>query len=180
LLLLAAGAASAQVPADTLAPADLPDSPAGIRPEEVVTARRVLMAAIEELMLPIDTYTVDDSVDPDRVRANANAISSMLLVVPHLFPPATNRYDAADEYPETLALPAIWESFPTFYALASAASESALELAGTSEAEALRTASLKLRATCDGCHGSYLLPYEPKGVTQEDLDFDFDSIFEDD
>ncbi|MGW8370353.1 MAG: cytochrome c, partial [Gammaproteobacteria bacterium] len=146
--------------------------------EDVIAARQALMVAIEELMQPIDTYTVDDSVDPDLMRANASAISAMLLSVPHLFPASSNRYDSADDYPETLALPAVWESFPVFFQMAGSASDAARRLTEISDADELRTASLSLRATCDACHATYLLPYEPAGVTQEDLDFDFDSIFE--
>ena len=46
--------------------------------------------------------------------------------------------------------------------------------------DALRTAALALRATCDACHAINLRPYEPSEVTEEDLDFDFDSIFKKD
>ena len=40
----------------------------------------------------------------------------MLLAVPLLFPPTTNLYDPKAETPTTIALPAIWQSFPAFYA----------------------------------------------------------------
>jgi len=175
LVLVLATLAAAPAPADE---SDPPASPDQTSVEDIIAARQTLMTTIEELMQPIDTFTVDESVDTDVMRANANTISAMLLAVPHLFPERTNLYDADDEYPVTIAMPAIWESFSTFYTLASAASESALRLAETSDDAELRDASLGLRGACDACHANYLLPYEPAPVNR-DSDFDFDSIFED-
>jgi cytochrome c556 len=149
-------------------------------PAEVIGARQALMIAIEELMRPIDTYTVDGAEDAATLTAAAETIAAMLLAVPHLFPPPTNLYDPEAEMPATLALPKIWEQFPTFYAMAAAASTTASTMAEATNAEQLRTASLNLRASCDACHELYLRPYIQGGVTQEDLDFDFDSIFPED
>jgi cytochrome c556 len=102
----------------------------------------------------------------------------MLLAVPHLFPPTTNLYDPKAETPATLALPAIWKDFATFYALAGAAAKAAEAMAenpgGKSE---LRAAGRALRASCDACHALFLRPYSPSKVQQSDLDFDFDSVF---
>ena len=150
------------------------------RPEAVIAARQALMFAIEELMRPIDTYTVDDSVDPDEVTANANTIAAMLQAVPHLFPPTTNIYDPEAEEPDTLALPQIWVDFSSFYSLAEAATNAATTLSEAVTPDELRTGALALRATCDACHAINLRPYEPSEVTEEDLDFDFDSIFKKD
>jgi cytochrome c556 len=145
---------------------------------DVIAARQALMVAAENLMQSIDTYTVDDSIDPETMRTHADAIAAMLLALPHLFPANTNSYDPAAEFPETLALPAVWENFAGFYAMASVAAAAAAQLAETFDPDALATASLGLRASCDACHSLYLLPYEPPTVTQEELDFDFDSIFD--
>lgn len=174
LTLLAVAAVWSRVPAD-----EPPDSPDAIRPADVIEAREELMVAAETLMQPIDTYTVDDSVDTDLMRTNANAISAMLLAVPHLFPASTNLYDPDVKLPETLALPSVWQSFASFYQLASAASTAAEELIESPDGDELRAASLALRASCDACHAVYLLPYESPSVTEEDLDFDFDSVFDD-
>lgn len=135
------------------------------------------MVEIEELMRPIDTYTVDNNVSPDAVTTAADTISAMLLAVPHLFPPTTNLYDPNSAEPATLALPGIWEDFPAFYGLASAASNSAATLVETTDPAALRAGALKLRATCDACHALFLRPYQPSEVTDEDRNFDFDSVF---
>lgn len=146
--------------------------------EDLIAARQELMFAIEDLMRPIDTYTVDASVDPDRLTANAASIVPMMRAVPHLFPPTTNLYDPDAEYPATLALPHIWEDFPAFYAMAGAAAAAATALTEAAGEDALRAAALGLRASCDACHALNLRPYEASKVTEEDLDFDFESIFE--
>ena len=133
------------------------------------------MEHIEQLMEPIDTIQVKDTNDLDTLRHNGEVISAMLLALPHLFPPTTNRYDAKVEQPETLALPPIWKNFDSFYTLATAAANAATELAEAQGKPAVKTASLKLRASCDACHALYLRPYMPPKVLDSDLNFDFDS-----
>jgi cytochrome c556 len=157
-------------------PGDGPGWTGNSTPEDVIAARQALMMAIEALMLPIDTYTVDGKADPTALTDAARSIAAMLLATPHLFPPTTTLSDAAVATPETLALPKIWQEFPTFYTMAAAASSSATEMAETVDAAQLRTAGLKLRASCDACHALYLRPYVRAEVSQEDLDFDFDSV----
>jgi cytochrome c556 len=170
-----AGVALAQDPA----PADEPGLTGKTHPMDVIAAREALMYESEELMRPIDTYTVDGGDDLEALIVAADTINAMLLAVPHLFPPATNLYDASAEAPVTLALPAIWESFPTFYSLASAASTAAAAMAEMTDPDPdeLRMAALGLRASCDACHALYLRPYTPSEVTEEDREFDFDSVF---
>jgi cytochrome c556 len=142
-------------------------------PGDVITARQELMEHIEELMEPIDTITIEEVRNVDQLRRNAEVISAMLRAVPHLFPPTTNRYDPKALLPETLALPAIWTSFDTFYSLASAASNAAEAMAIAEGNEPLREASRKLRASCDACHALYLRKYEPPKVLESDYNFDF-------
>lgn len=149
-------------------------------PADVIAARTELMIALEDLMRPIDTYTVEAQQDPTVLTGAAATIASMLLAVPHLFPPTTDRYDPDAEIPETLALPRIWEEFSAFYAMAMAASTTASTMAETRDADQLRSASVSLRASCDACHERYLRPYVRSEVTPEDLDFDFDSLFPED
>ena len=143
-------------------------------PKDVITARGELMEEVEKLMQPIDTLQVRD-VDLDQLPAAAGTISAMLLALPHLFPPTTNLYDPKAAIPETLALPAIWKDFGSFYKLATAASDAAQAMAETTGKEPLRAASLRLRASCDACHALYLLPYEPPKILDSDYKFDFDS-----
>jgi cytochrome c556 len=157
-------------PADTAAP----DASENIDPLDIIAARQALMVASEDLMRPIDTFTVDESIDPELMRANAAAIAAMLLVVPPLFPQNTNLYDADAEYPLTLALPPVWDNFQGFYGLAAAAADAATALVESLDSNELRSASLGLRGACDACHSLYLLPYEAPEVKAPDANFDFD------
>jgi len=146
-------------------------------PDEIIASRQALMTAIETLMQPIDTYTVDRAgIDTDVMRANAEAISAMLLVTPQLFPESTNLYDATAELPATLAMPEVWKNFGAFRAFAAAASGAAATVADAPDGDALGEASLGLRAACDACHAVNLLPYEGPSFDQ-DSDFDFDALF---
>jgi cytochrome c556 len=111
----------------------------------------------------------------DQLHLQAEAVAAMLQAVPHLFPPTTNLYNPkGPEFP-TLALPAIWQSFDTFYKLAMSASEAADEFAETKGDEPLRAASKKLRNSCDACHALYLRKYVPQKPGPEDYGFDFNS-----
>jgi cytochrome c556 len=144
-------------------------------PKDIITARQELMEEIEKLMEPIDTVEVKGVHNPDGLRASAATISAMLLAVPHLFPPTTNRFDPKVTEPETLALPGIWKDFNSFYKLAAAAAKAAQDMADTQGTAPLKTAGLKLRASCDACHALYLRAYEPPKVLDSDKTFDFDS-----
>ena len=147
-------------------------------PEDVILARQELMIEAERLMRPIDSFTAGEAADESDLRSAAETIHHIMLAVPHLFPPPTNRHDPTAAEPVTLALPAIWQDFAAFYALATAASHAATTLAGSSDAAALVADGRALRAACDGCHAPFLRPYVPAQITEEDLEFDFDSIFE--
>ncbi|HET7608271.1 MAG TPA: cytochrome c [Gammaproteobacteria bacterium] len=145
-------------------------------PEEVIEARRALMDQAENLMKPIDSFTVGEPADANVLRANAATIGAMLHAVPHLFPPTTNRFDPGAHDPPTLALPAIWERFAAFETFAENAERMAEALETSEDGEPLREASQRLRAACDACHAGFMKPYTPPVVTQEDKEFDFDSV----
>lgn len=170
-----ATAASAQ----TGTPAE-PGWTGATHPDDVIAARRNLMLELEEQMQPIDSHAVGAAAEPAELREAARAIAAMLGAVPHLFPPTTNRYDPDAEIPATLALPVVWENFQGFYALADAAADAATRLAETELASDLPAASQALRGACDACHSVYMYtrPYTAPEITPEDLDFDFDSLFE--
>jgi cytochrome c556 len=142
--------------------------------KDMITARQELMEHIEILMEPIDLLQVKEARDVDRVHANAETISAMLLAVPHLFAPTTNRYDPKVQMPQTLALPTIWKDFDTFYRLAGAAASTAEAMASAQGAPQLKAASFKLRGSCDACHAIFLRRYEPPKVKDSDVNFDFD------
>lgn len=174
---LAAGLAGMNLAAD-------PPSPAGAgwtgttNPKDVIAARQQLMMEMERLMQPIDSFTIGEPAEVGDLTSAATTISKMLLVVPHLFPPTTNLYDPKAETPTTIALPAIWQSFPAFYAFATAGSESAAAMATKTKTDDLKAAALSLRGTCDACHTPYLRAYVPETASPADEQFDFDSVFD--
>ena len=143
--------------------------------KDLIAARQELMEHVELLMEPIDTLTVRPVQDVERVRLNAEVIGAMLLAVPHLFPPTTNRFDPNAAQPQTLALPPIWKEFDTFYKLAGIAAKAADTMAEAKGEPALRAASLALRGSCDACHARYLRRYEPPKTKPSDYSFDFDA-----
>lgn len=142
-------------------------------PKDVITARQELMEHIELLMEPIDTITIRPVKDVARLHTNAEVIGAMLTALPHLFPPTTNRYDPKVLQPETLALPTVWQDFPTFYRLAGMAAKAAEEMAVAEGTSGLRAASRKLRGSCDACHAVFLRKYLPPKVLDSDYNFDF-------
>ena len=145
-------------------------------PGEVIEARRGLMDELEVLIKPLDSYTIGESADPVELQSTARTMSRMLLAVPHLFPPTTDIHDPAAHDAATNALPAVWQSFDTFLALADASETAARTMAETTGAEPLRVAARNLRASCDACHALSMKPYVAPQVSEEDLDFDFDSV----
>lgn len=174
-LALTLGASTATLAADP-APKDGPGWTGLTNPEDVIDARQQLMMEIERIMKPIDLLSTGEQADPEMLRSTARTIGKMLLAVPQLFPPTTNLYDPKAETPATIAMPAIWESFPAFYQMAKASAAAAEAMAEVKNAKDLPAAGAKLRATCDACHAPYLRPYVAEGVSSEDVNFDFDSV----
>jgi cytochrome c556 len=144
-------------------------------PGEVIEARRLLMIETERLMKPIDRYSIGQPGEPAALRSAARTLEPMLLALPHLFPPTTNLFDPALREPPTIALPTIWSRFAAFETFAASAERAAAAAAVAEDGEPLRAASARLRAACDTCHRAFTKPYTPPVVTDEDLDFDFES-----
>jgi cytochrome c556 len=145
-------------------------------PGEIIEARRLLMTEAERLMKPIDSYTIGEPATPAELRSLATTLEPMLLALPHLFPPSTDLFDPAVLDPPTIALPAIWQRFPAFRAMAENAEHAAATLrAAGDDPQALKAASEALRTSCDACHRAFTRPYTRPVVTDEDLEFDFES-----
>lgn len=187
LLAICAAACSpppAEEPAASVAPpaAGVPSAEPGWTgltvPDEIIEARRVLMIEAERLMKPVDSFIAGEPADAAVLRANATTIEALLLALPHLFPPTTNRFVRDELDPPTLALPALWQRFPAFLTFAGSAERAAAALRDANDTEALRAASVRLRSTCDVCHTAFMKPYTPPVVTDEDLSFDFESVFQ--
>lgn len=162
--------------------ADAPPAGAGwtglTNPKDVIQARAELMEHMEELMQPIDTITVTPGPvkNVDQLHFNAEVVGAILTAVPHLFPPTTNLYDPTTTSPQTIALPAIWQNWDSFYRLAQASAKSAGEFAQTNGGPQLRAASRRLRASCDACHTLFLRKYVSPKVQPSDYQFDFNSV----
>ena len=167
---------SPQSGATAAAPGAEPGWTGVTEPNEVIEARRALMTEVETLMKPVDGFIVGEPADAATLRANAAAIEPMLLALPHLFPPTTNLFDPAAHDPPTTALPTIWQRFPAFRTFAESAERAAAALAMSEDGQPLRAASARLRASCDACHAAFMKPYTPPVVTEEDKEFDFDSV----
>ena len=176
------GTPSPATAAPPAADASTPEGPGwtGLtEPEEVIESRRVLMTEAERLIAPIDAFTIGTPADPNLLRDNARAIEAMLLALPHLFPPTTNRYDPNGLESPTVALPAIWDNFDAFLAQAEVAEMAAAALVAAADDDSLRAASTRLRSACDACHAAYMKPYTPPKALPEDFEFDFESAFPD-
>lgn len=143
-------------------------------PLEVIEARRVLMREAERQMKPIDDYTLGTRADAAALKSAAQTIEALLLALPHLFPPDTNRFDSTTREPPTIALPAVWETFAAFQEMGVAAEAAAAKLMAADGEEPLRAAARTLRASCDACHAAFTKPYVPPKVTDEDRNFDFE------
>jgi cytochrome c556 len=144
-------------------------------PGEVIEARRVLMLEAERLMKPLDGYSMGQPGEPAASRSAARTLESMLLALPHLFPPTTNLFDPDVREPPTIAVPALWSRFAAFETFAESAERAAAAAAVAEDGEPLREASARLRAACDTCHRAFTKPYTPPVVTDEDRNFDFES-----
>ena len=169
-------APAARQPDATPAPGPEPGWTGITEPEEVIEARRALMTEVETLMKPVDSFIVGEPVDATTLRANAATIEPMLLALPHLFPPTTNLFDPQAHDPPTTALPTVWQRFPAFLTFAESAERAAAALREAEGEEALRAASTRLRGACDACHAGFMKPYTPPQATEEDAEFDFESV----
>ena len=145
-------------------------------PEEVIEARRVMMIEVERQMLPVDRFAAGEEADPGEIKAAATTMEAMLLALPHLFPPTTDRYDPDSREPETRALPDIWQDFDGFLALNGSAETAVTAIIEAEDTDAMRAAARRLRGACDACHARFARPYEPPEVSDEDLEFDFESL----
>jgi cytochrome c556 len=173
-----ANAGCDQVPAPSPTPEVIAVSEAAgaTDPLEVIEARRVLMLEAERQMKPIDEYTLGTPADAAALKSAAQTIEALLLALPHLFPPDTNRFDPTTREPPTIALPTVWENFAAFQEMGVAAEGAAAKLMAADGAEPLRDAARTLRASCDACHAAFTKPYVPPQVTDEDRNFDFEQF----
>ena len=99
--------------------------------KDTIFARKILMGAIDMNMDEIETMLAPEGKLESGGRPGAcRNISTMLMAFPHLFPPATNQWQAdaeRDPATDTFASPGVWTNFADFYQRASEASKIALD-----------------------------------------------------
>jgi cytochrome c556 len=125
---------------------------------EVVFARKTLMATIARKMYPIDEMRENGKFDLAKGHAEADSISAMLMAFPLLFPATTNTWtDKAprDAAVDTFASPTIWEEYTFFYKEAQAASKTAFALSEAENERDFRKLATDLRLACDTCHAAF-------------------------
>jgi cytochrome c556 len=176
LSLATAGCGQAPVPSQAPEAIEAREVLTATDPMEIIEARRVLMREAGRQMEPIDQYTLGTPADPAALKSAAQTIEALLLALPHLFPPSTNRFDATTREPPTITLPAVWENFAAFQEMGVASEAAAARLMAAEGEEPLRDAARELRAACDACHVAFTKPYVPPTVTDEDRNFDFEQF----
>lgn len=129
-------------------------------PDSVVFGRQVLMAEMEGQLGPADLAAIGEDFDLGAAQRGASAVSAMLTATPYLFPEGTDADATAnDDFPST-ALPAIWENFESFRAMANQSSQMAFDLSQISDEAAFRAKAAELRAACNACHAAFMQAYE--------------------
>jgi cytochrome c556 len=126
---------------------------------DVIFARKALMNFMCERMAQIEIMIGRGNVDLKSARASADAIATMLIAFPHLFPPSSNRWRLdpdADPAAETMASPQLWSGFSDFNRQAAAAAKAARDLSRADTVEDVKTRAREVRIICDTCHALYL------------------------
>jgi len=129
-------------------------------PEDAVSARRLLMTTIgNNNDILHDTFDGYFEYSDREVRGRLDAISTMLLTFPHLYrgePDVwTPEIEATDPARASHSLPLIWEDWDGFYAMATAAAQTAFEASMTTDREKQRVLIEDLEVQCESCHASY-------------------------
>src|SRR5215468_10054158 len=104
VLSFGASVMSSAAPAPAAQPAPAPGWTGLSKPLDVIHARGELMSHMEMLMEPIDTITAQTTPvrNVEQLHQNAEMVSAMLTILPHLFPPTTNLYDPKNTTPPTI------------------------------------------------------------------------------
>jgi len=129
---------------------------------DVVQARQLLMAAIEEQMMSIDVASArNDGRLPD-LKNRAYMINVLMSAIPHLFAAETKPVESgADPGYDTRALMALWTRFDAFYEASQTAATIALDASQASDMSSFRDLAQKLRAACDSCHADFMASTDP-------------------
>jgi cytochrome c556 len=125
-------------------------------PKDTIFTRKVVMGEIDMNMDEIETMLAPEGkLVLSDAQEHAEAISTLLMAFPHLFPPSTNQWrQGAERDPatDTFANPAIWSNFSDFYRRAGEASKIAWHASRAKKPDEFRTQIKELRARCNACH----------------------------
>jgi cytochrome c556 len=128
--------------------------------KDAIFARKILMDSIGTNMDELEGMTSSDKgVNLTEGHEHADNISIMLMAFPHLFPPNTNQWKPnveRDPGRDTYAAPALWQSYPDFYAQAARASKTAYNASRAQQEADFKKFVAELRVACDSCHAVYL------------------------
>src|ERR1700682_2187155 len=142
---LLAGPASAQDK-----PAEQPSA------KDTIFARKILMGGIDYNMDEIETMLEPEGkLELADAQEHAETISTMLMAFPHMFPPATNQWQAGadrDHATASFAAPEVWTNFADFYARATEASKIAWAASRAKRAADFKPLIGQLREHCNACH----------------------------
>jgi hypothetical protein len=126
-------------------------------PADLVTARQLLMSAVEAEMMVIDGAVIDGTGRLESLTARAYAINILLLAFSHLFAPETA--PGAMRKEEGIQIRAnalVWHEFTDFYDRVQASAAIAFDASQAPDLGAFRTAGRTLRETCDSCHARFM------------------------
>jgi cytochrome c556 len=128
--------------------------------KDTIFARKIVMSTIDMNMDEVETMLAPGGKLNDAdAREHLDIISVLLMAFPHLFPAATNQWQAGvdrDAALDTFASPELWAAFPDFYKRAASASKVAFEASRAKRLDELRALVAQLRGACNACHADYL------------------------
>jgi cytochrome c556 len=132
------------------------------RPDDVVMARQLLMAGIDQEIGPIDRAAAGQDFKLADLQSHAYMINTLLTAFPHLFPPQTKPAASSDGTASaTAATAAVWQNFEDFYRQAQGAAATAYDASQAANLDQFKDLAKTLRAACDGCHARYMRVDEP-------------------
>ena len=122
----------------------------------IVKERMDVMSDIGKSMKVLGAFVKDEKTyNADAAKAAAESIGAHAKMIPHLFPEGSNKKPSE-------ALPAIWNDWTAFTAIAAemetAAGALSIAAGDATDAEGIRPAFLSLAKTCKGCHQKFRLP----------------------
>jgi cytochrome c556 len=126
--------------------------------KDVIFARKTLMNYMCDKMAGIERVIALGRIDLDAARAQADAVSVMLMAFPHLFPSSSNQWNPnADPDPvaDTYASSRVWTRYADFYQQAAAAAQAAHAMSRADKIDDFKTHARALRIICDTCHALY-------------------------